>query len=181
MQVVIFAHHQTLKLTNLFCPPKGVTLSLNLQTEGTGKPSLVVNIRDLDTPEKIRQVREYAAHAASQQTIHRKGKNRDIDGSDSISDHHGSPASSRSSDSFPITPLTATSFSSFSTSSHPSSAVTSEELQSSLLLSPMTAEIVAATSAMSAAVASPSTTPHRQLPPSRGNQSSIDEVIEVPY
>lgn len=157
-----------------------VTLTLNQQTEGTGKPSLIVNIRDLDTPHKIQQVREYAAYAASQQSLHRtKGKGRDMDGSASLSD--SSPASSRSSDFFPTTPLTATSFSSFSTSSPPSSASASEEFQSSLLLSPMTAEAVAATSAMSAAVASPSgpSSLRRQRSSSRGKSSSIDEIIET--
>lgn len=127
-----------------------VTLSLNARTEAQTTPSIVVNIRDMDTREELQQVRENAEYAASSR---RKGKARQTDGSDSISEESHLSNSARSLDS-PTTPSTGTS-SAFSSYSPPSSPPTSIRHYSS----PITVEAVAATSVMSTAVASPIATP----------------------
>jgi len=122
---------------------------LSLDPPGAGKSasqsSLVVNIRDLDTTEKMQQLKEFAAYSAG---LDRKGKSRDSDDR------------SASSLDLPRTPLSASSFSSsFSVASAPAASSSFHQLpamsSSTPHLSPaLTAEAVAATSVMSAAFAS---------------------------
>ncbi|KAK2463041.1 hypothetical protein APHAL10511_004696 [Amanita phalloides] len=131
-----------------------VTLPLNPpKAEKTpSKRSLVINIRDLDTTEKMRQIRQYAATASQR----RKGKPRELDLSDSSS-------TSASSLDLPRTPTTSSSFSSsFSIASAPlpPSSFTPPPAMSASVphLAPLSPTITAeafATSAMSAAVSSP--------------------------
>ncbi|KIL60469.1 hypothetical protein M378DRAFT_917822 [Amanita muscaria Koide BX008] len=59
-----------------------VSLSLNLGNGAKTTPSIVVNIRDLDTREDLQEVRE-SAYAASSK---RRGKERETDCSDSMSE-----------------------------------------------------------------------------------------------
>ncbi|PFH50472.1 hypothetical protein AMATHDRAFT_3956 [Amanita thiersii Skay4041] len=111
-------------------------------------PYLVINIRDLDTEEKMRKIREHARRASIQLQQQQQLEHQDL--------HHTSPSSSSSKgkaktidtslspsyltadiDTTPTTPTTAASFSSFSLSS-PSSSTTSMSSTGSAPVSPTT-------------------------------------------
>ncbi|KAF8627965.1 hypothetical protein AX15_004159 [Amanita polypyramis BW_CC] len=149
------------------------------------KSSLVINIRDLDTQEQMQQVRENATYAASIRSVSSKDKQQVTD-SPTTSDVGSFPNSVSSLD-LPRTPMTASS--SFSTTSAPLPSTSFAPLPTMSASAPhlapvpppTTAGVLAATSVMSTAVASPITPSTASSLPVTPSTASFPPVVSTTH